>query len=63
LRCKFDSELKPNVMNYKAKSFLYFSGLVLAVAMYYNTAYVNTAQNTELAQNSIENVSITDTLK
>jgi len=41
-------------MNYKAKSFLYFAGLVLAVATYYNTAYKGTAQNTELAENIID---------
>ena len=44
-------------MNYKAKSLVYFASLVLAVVTYYNIEHTDTVQNTELAENTIENVS------
>jgi hypothetical protein len=49
-------------MSHKAKSSLYFASLLLAVVTYYNTGNTETIQNTELAENTIEQVSIDKTL-
>lgn len=44
-------------MSYKIKSALYLASFVLAVVTYYNFGNVDTIQNTELAENTIEKVS------
>lgn len=49
-------------MNYKAKSFLYFASLVIAMITYYTIGHVDTFQNTELANNILEHVSSTEAL-
>ncbi|WP_171037111.1 hypothetical protein [Maribacter algarum] len=49
-------------MNYKAKSFLYFASLVIAIVSYYNIDNTSDVQNTELAENTIENVSTLETI-
>jgi len=49
-------------MNFKVKSFMYFATLVLAVLAYHNMNNANTVQNTELAENTVENVSIQEAL-
>lgn len=44
-------------MSYKVKSALYLASLLIAVVTYYNFGNVDTIQNTELAENIIEQVS------
>jgi len=50
-------------MNYKTKSLLYFTSLVLAVATYYTIDQTDTLQNTELANQTIAHVSSPEALK
>ncbi len=49
-------------MSYKVKSSLYFASLLLAVITYYNITTKAAIQNTELAENTIEQVSTDKTL-
>ncbi len=49
-------------MSHKVKSSLYFASLLLALVTYYNINSVDTIQNTELAENTVEQVSAERTL-
>ena len=45
-------------MSHKLKSTIYFASLVIAMVTYYNISSNNSIQNTEMAENSIEQVTI-----
>jgi len=45
-------------MSHKTKSFLYFSSFIIAVVTYYTFGNTETIQNTDLAENTIEKVSV-----
>ncbi|MFK7812762.1 MAG: hypothetical protein AB8B59_09725 [Maribacter sp.] len=49
-------------MSYKTKSFFYFASFLIAIVTYYNIGNTDTVQNTELAENTIENVSLQESL-
>ena len=49
-------------MNYKAKSFLYFASLVIAVVTCYTIEHTDGVQHTELANHSIVDVSSQEAL-
>jgi hypothetical protein len=49
-------------MNYKFKSVLYFSGLVIALVTYYNVEATNAIQETQLVENNIEQTVTQDAL-
>lgn len=46
-------------MSHKIKSSLYFASLVLAIVTYYTVESNDTIENTEMAQNTIEQI-VTD---
>ncbi len=49
-------------MSYKTKSFLYFASFAITALAYYNIENADIAKNTELAENTVENVSTQETL-
>ncbi|GAB5476409.1 MAG: hypothetical protein Mars2KO_45080 [Maribacter sp.] len=49
-------------MSHKIKSALYFSSLVLAVMTYYSIDTTETIENTQLVENTIEQISTDDVL-
>jgi len=49
-------------MNYKLKSVLYFSGLVIALVTYYNVEATNAVQETQLVENTVEQTAAQDAL-
>lgn len=49
-------------MSYKIKSSLYLTSLILVTVLYYSNEKANKVQESDLAKNTIENVSTNETL-